>query len=120
MRLIILVCRRHSMPDNHLALELLLGVSVSSTLCPCAWCTHCMIVHPYLSSMRMLLPHAMPACCVSAAVTSTCVAAVQIAGGPKIPMRYGRVDAATAEECQKEGNLPGETVQQGKNRAGRA
>ena len=33
--------------------------------------------------------------------------AVETAGGPKIPMRYGRVDTATPEECPPEGNLPG-------------
>eukprot|EP00246_Nothoceros_aenigmaticus_P000265 TRINITY_DN103_c0_g1_i2.p1 TRINITY_DN103_c0_g1~~TRINITY_DN103_c0_g1_i2.p1 ORF type:complete len:391 (-),score=80.44 TRINITY_DN103_c0_g1_i2:322-1494(-) len=32
--------------------------------------------------------------------------AIEDAGGPKIPMRYGRVDTAGPEECVKEGNLP--------------
>eukprot|EP00607_Mallomonas_marina_P010425 CAMPEP_0182424348 /NCGR_PEP_ID=MMETSP1167-20130531/10556_1 /TAXON_ID=2988 /ORGANISM="Mallomonas Sp, Strain CCMP3275" /LENGTH=296 /DNA_ID=CAMNT_0024604103 /DNA_START=143 /DNA_END=1033 /DNA_ORIENTATION=- len=32
--------------------------------------------------------------------------AVEHAGGPKIPMKYGRVDAVSAEECSPEGNLP--------------
>lgn len=32
--------------------------------------------------------------------------AVEIAGGPRIPMKYGRVDAAGPEDCSKEGNLP--------------
>jgi len=33
--------------------------------------------------------------------------AVELMGGPKIPMRYGRVDVSAPEECAKEGNLPG-------------
>ena len=32
--------------------------------------------------------------------------AVETAGGPTIPMRYGRCDVAGAEQCPKEGNLP--------------
>jgi L-ascorbate peroxidase len=32
---------------------------------------------------------------------------IEMAGGPKIPMKYGRVDAAEASECPQEGNLPG-------------
>jgi L-ascorbate peroxidase len=32
--------------------------------------------------------------------------AVETAGGPKIPMRYGRVDVTGPEQCPKEGNLP--------------
>lgn len=32
----------------------------------------------------------------------------QEAGGPKIPMRYGRVDVSGPEECPEEGRLPGE------------
>lgn len=31
---------------------------------------------------------------------------VELAGGPVIPMRYGRVDVGTAQECPREGNLP--------------
>lgn len=31
---------------------------------------------------------------------------VEMCGGPKIPMKYGRVDAAGPEECSPEGNLP--------------
>uniref|UniRef100_A0A7R9Y7Z5 L-ascorbate peroxidase n=1 Tax=Micromonas pusilla TaxID=38833 RepID=A0A7R9Y7Z5_MICPS len=33
--------------------------------------------------------------------------AIEHAGGPKIKMRYGRVDVETPEECAREGNLPG-------------
>ena len=33
--------------------------------------------------------------------------AIECAGGPKIPMRYGRVDTVQPEECPPEGNLPG-------------
>eukprot|EP00775_Hariotina_reticulata_P012891 gene12891-13017_t len=32
--------------------------------------------------------------------------AVEVAGGPKIPMRYGRLDVNKPEDCAKEGNLP--------------
>mmetsp|Transcript_19200 Transcript_19200/g.27026 ORF Transcript_19200/g.27026 Transcript_19200/m.27026 type:complete len:326 (+) Transcript_19200:77-1054(+) len=32
--------------------------------------------------------------------------AIEHAGGPKIPMRYGRVDTLAKGECPKEGNLP--------------
>lgn len=32
--------------------------------------------------------------------------AIECAGGPKIPMRYGRVDVKGPEECAVEGNLP--------------
>lgn len=32
---------------------------------------------------------------------------LQLAGGPHIPLRYGRTDAATEEECAPEGRLPG-------------
>lgn len=31
----------------------------------------------------------------------------KIAKGPKIPMKYGRVDAKGPEDCPPEGNLPG-------------
>lgn len=34
-------------------------------------------------------------------------AAIEVCGGPKIPMKYGRKDAAGPEDCPKEGNLPG-------------
>ncbi|KAL3138501.1 putative L-ascorbate peroxidase 7, chloroplastic, variant 3 [Trebouxia sp. C0010 RCD-2024] len=33
--------------------------------------------------------------------------AIELAGGPHIPLRYGRTDAATEEECAPEGRLPG-------------
>lgn len=33
--------------------------------------------------------------------------AIEATGGPKIPMRYGRVDVSAPEQCPKEGNLPG-------------
>mmetsp|Transcript_9418 Transcript_9418/g.20072 ORF Transcript_9418/g.20072 Transcript_9418/m.20072 type:complete len:312 (+) Transcript_9418:80-1015(+) len=32
--------------------------------------------------------------------------AVEVAGGPKIPMRYGRKDVESAEGCSPDGNLP--------------
>jgi len=32
---------------------------------------------------------------------------LQEAGGPKIPMKYGRVDVSAPEECPEEGRLPG-------------
>ncbi|EFJ13928.1 hypothetical protein SELMODRAFT_156990 [Selaginella moellendorffii] len=32
--------------------------------------------------------------------------AIEMAGGPRIPMRYGRVDTVGPEQCPKEGNLP--------------
>eukprot|EP00960_Hanusia_phi_P067359 766611-Hanusia_phi.AAC.1 len=32
--------------------------------------------------------------------------AIELAGGPKIDMKYGRVDAAGPEDCSPEGNLP--------------
>lgn len=32
---------------------------------------------------------------------------LQDAGGPKIPMKYGRVDASGPEQCPEEGRLPG-------------
>ena len=32
--------------------------------------------------------------------------AIEAAGGPKIPMRYGRVDTDVPEQCPAEGNLP--------------
>mmetsp|Transcript_2359 Transcript_2359/g.4464 ORF Transcript_2359/g.4464 Transcript_2359/m.4464 type:complete len:317 (-) Transcript_2359:401-1351(-) len=32
--------------------------------------------------------------------------AIEHAGGPVIPMKYGRIDTETKEECPKEGNLP--------------
>lgn len=32
--------------------------------------------------------------------------AIELAGGPKIPMRYGRVDARGPQDCHPEGNLP--------------
>jgi hypothetical protein len=36
--------------------------------------------------------------------------AVELAGGPKIPMRYGRQDVADAAQCAPEGRLPCECV----------
>ncbi len=35
------------------------------------------------------------------------VTAIELAGGPKIPLRFGRKDAATEEDCVPEGRLPG-------------
>ncbi|KAJ7540679.1 hypothetical protein O6H91_10G026300 [Diphasiastrum complanatum] len=32
--------------------------------------------------------------------------AIELAGGPKIPMKYGRVETAGPEDCVREGNLP--------------
>ncbi|EPS67390.1 thylakoid-bound ascorbate peroxidase, partial [Genlisea aurea] len=32
--------------------------------------------------------------------------AIEEAGGPKIPMKYGRVDVSTPDECPEEGRLP--------------
>eukprot|EP00803_Ostreobium_quekettii_P005110 evm.model.scf_2526.2 EVM.evm.TU.scf_2526.2 scf_2526:7640-12070(-) len=32
--------------------------------------------------------------------------AIEMAGGPKIPLRYGRIDTSIPEECPAEGNLP--------------
>ena len=32
---------------------------------------------------------------------------LQVAGGPKIPVRYGRMDASGPEDSPPEGNLPG-------------
>lgn len=32
--------------------------------------------------------------------------AIEVAGGPVIPMKYGRVDVLTQTQCPKEGNLP--------------
>lgn len=32
---------------------------------------------------------------------------IQEAGGPKIPMKYGRVDVTAPEQCPPEGRLPG-------------
>jgi hypothetical protein len=31
---------------------------------------------------------------------------IELAGGPKLGVRYGRVDATSAEQCSPEGNLP--------------
>lgn len=39
--------------------------------------------------------------------TKTPVIAIQLAGGPHIPLRYGRMDAANEEDCAPEGRLPG-------------
>jgi L-ascorbate peroxidase len=33
--------------------------------------------------------------------------AIEAAGGPKIPMRYGRIETETEDQCPPEGNLPG-------------
>ena len=33
--------------------------------------------------------------------------AIELAGGPKIPLRFGRKDAASEEDCVPEGRLPG-------------
>eukprot|EP01018_Ginkgo_biloba_P019250 Gb_14036 [translate_table: standard] len=33
--------------------------------------------------------------------------AIEVAGGPDIPMKYGRVDASGPEDCPPEGKLPG-------------
>ena len=32
--------------------------------------------------------------------------AIELAGGPAIAMKYGRVDTQSPDECPKEGNLP--------------
>jgi L-ascorbate peroxidase len=37
--------------------------------------------------------------------------AIELAGGPKIPLRFGRRDARTEEDCCPEGRLPGEHLQ---------
>ncbi|KAG1369934.1 putative L-ascorbate peroxidase 6, chloroplastic/mitochondrial [Cocos nucifera] len=36
--------------------------------------------------------------------------AIEEAGGPKIPMKYGRVDVSGPEQCPPEGKLPGKTA----------
>ncbi|KAI4375138.1 hypothetical protein MLD38_013044 [Melastoma candidum] len=36
----------------------------------------------------------------------TSATAIEEAGGPKIPMKYGRVDVSSPEECPEEGRLP--------------
>ena len=33
--------------------------------------------------------------------------AIELAGGPKIPLRFGRRDARNEEDCCPEGRLPG-------------
>ena len=33
--------------------------------------------------------------------------AIELAGGPKIPLRFGRKDARNEEDCCPEGRLPG-------------
>jgi L-ascorbate peroxidase len=33
--------------------------------------------------------------------------AIELAGGPKIPLRFGRRDARSEEDCCPEGRLPG-------------
>ena len=43
--------------------------------------------------------------------------AVELAGGPKIPMKYGRLDAATPEDCAPDGNLPAAAAPFPKERA---
>lgn len=35
---------------------------------------------------------------------------IQEAGGPKIPMKYGRVDVSAPNECPEEGRLPGKRL----------
>lgn len=40
--------------------------------------------------------------------------AVKLAGGPDIDMKYGRVDATSAEQCSPEGNLPDAEPSDGK------
>ena len=42
------------------------------------------------------------------AVGRVCLLPLQTAGGPKIPLRYGRRDAENPEQCAPEGRLPGE------------
>lgn len=37
----------------------------------------------------------------------TLMCTLQLAGGPKIPLRFGRKDAENPEGCAPEGNLPG-------------
>lgn len=37
----------------------------------------------------------------------TRISEIQEAGGPKIPMKYGRVDTSGPHECPEEGRLPG-------------
>lgn len=35
---------------------------------------------------------------------------LQEAGGPKLPMKYGRVDTSSPDECPEEGRLPGNQI----------
>lgn len=56
--------------------------------------------HFILSSVHNALP-------LISGLTVTLLAALQLAGGPRIPLRYGRTDAVNEEECAPEGRLPG-------------
>lgn len=40
----------------------------------------------------------------------TRISEIQEAGGPKIPMKYGRVDTSGPHECPEEGRLPGKST----------
>jgi hypothetical protein len=40
-------------------------------------------------------------------ISVPCTPTLQDAGGPSIPMRFGRTDASGPESVQPEGNLPG-------------
>ena len=40
-------------------------------------------------------------------MSKKCLYYYYITGGPKIPMKYGRIDVMSAEDCAPDGNLPG-------------
>lgn len=50
---------------------------------------------------------------ISRVYVVTCIVnlIIQEAGGPKIPMKYGRVDVTEPEQCPPEGRLPGQCFQ---------
>lgn len=43
-------------------------------------------------------------------ISCSCALCLQLAGGPKIDLKLGRLDTAGPDECPKEGNLPGKSL----------
>ena len=61
-----------------------------------------------INAVKLLEPvkEAFPAVSYADIYQMASARAIELAGGPKIDMKYGRLDTASPEECPKEGNLP--------------
>jgi catalase (peroxidase I) len=86
--------------------------------CRCCWCClvlllllllpmyHCFIGLQAAVDMIEPIKQRHPSVSYADLYQMASAVAVELAGGPSIPMRYGREDVLNADECAPEGRLP--------------